>query len=326
MTRRTYTRLFRLAALTAVAGGLAGCVDYTVENTVNPDGTGVRVEHMEIGRNSGFDLSEADFRVLTGVTESRGWTSSLKVDRSDDTTWVVDRRSDMRRLEAWSQPAERVVFHGTTPDKADERIGYVRLGDVKFRSSIQVAVSRRSDGTSLVTYRESFLWDQAADAIVEFLLKDLGATLAARYPRLTEAERGAILGFARARIWVAGDEGLFFGENENEAIARAAERTAEQAVKIVRVRYPAAESEPLRQIVSDLLNSKGDQLVTLLEEWLPGVNLGINTDMVVRVTLPGTVITTNAAERDGNTLEWSFGPMENITSPVEIFAEAVVGG
>ena len=40
-----------------------------------------------------------------------------------------------------------------------------------------------------------------------------------------ESDKGvdgsSILGFARARIWVAGDEGLFTGENESEAIGLA---------------------------------------------------------------------------------------------------------
>jgi hypothetical protein len=189
-----------------------------------------------------------------------------------------------------------------------------------------VAVAHRSDGTTLVTYRESFLWDQAADALVESLVQDLDGTLAQRYPRLTGAERASILGFARARIWVAGDEGLFTGENESEAIARAADKTAEQAVKIVRVHYPEAKSDTLRQIVADLLDDKDERISRIFEETLPGLNLGLNTSVVFRLTLPGTVSTTNAPERDGNTLSWTFSPLDNLTGPVEVFAESVVGG
>lgn len=44
-----------------------------------------------------------------------------------------------------------------------------------------------------------------------------------------------------------------------------------------------------------------------------------------RLTLPGTVSTTNASEREGNTLTWKFSPLDNFTGPVEVFAESVVG-
>ena len=320
------SRLGRTVLLAAVVTGLAGCMDYTIETTVNADGTGVRRERMELTRNEDFSLTEREVRALTLSGSEGGWRPSTRVDQDGDTTWVLERTADVRRLKDWSEPARRILILGTTPDKAETRLGYVRLGDVVFRSSIQVAVARRSDGTSLVTYRESFLWDQAADALVEFLVQDLDRTLAQEYPRLTAAERASILGFARARIWVAGDEGLFTGDDEDEAIARAADATAMQAVKIVRVRYPEAEADALRRIVADLLDDKDDRVSRLFEETLPGMNLGLNTSVVFRLTLPGTVSTTNASERDGNTLEWKFSPLDNLTGPVEVFAESVVEG
>ena len=53
---------------------------------------------------------------------------------------------------------------------------------------------------------------------------------------------------------------------------------------------------------------------------------GLNTSVVFRLNLPGTVSTTNASGRDGTTLTWKFSPLDKLTSPVEIFAESVVGG
>ncbi|HKJ03090.1 MAG TPA: hypothetical protein VJ997_11565 [Longimicrobiales bacterium] len=322
----THRTLGRTAILAAVVIGLAGCMDYTIETTVNADGTGVRLERMELTRNGDAKLTERQVRELTLATPDRGWRSSTRVDQGGDTTWVLERKAEVRRLSGWSDPDRRTLILGTTPDKAERRVGYVRLGDVVFRSSIQVAVARRSDGTSLVTYRESFLWDQAADALVESLVQDLDRTLAQRYPRLTAPERAAILGFARARIWVAGDEGMFTGENESEAIDRAADKTAEQAVKVVRVRYPEAEADTVRRIVKSLLDDENDSVSRLFEAVLPGMNLGLNTSVVFRLTLPGTVTTNNASERDGNTLEWKFSPLDNFTGPVEVFAESVVEG
>jgi hypothetical protein len=313
-------------ALVALVLGASGCMDYTIETTLEADGTGVRVERMEITRSDASNLSERDVRALTASSREKEWRTSHRVESDGDTTWVLERRSDVRTLRDWSDPARRTLILGTVPAKAEDRLGYVRLGDVAFRSSIQVGVSRRSDGTSLVSYRESFLWDQAVDAIVEFLVQDLDRALSERYPRLSAGERGSVVGFARARIWVAGEEGLFFGENEAEAVARAAEGTAEQAVKIVRVRYPEASVDELRTLVVERLDMEDEQLGRLFEQTLPGLNLGFNTTVVFRLTLPGAVGATNASSRDGNVLEWQFNPLDNLMAPLEVFAESVVGG
>lgn len=323
-----HTNTKALGRILALAGTLvlAGCLDYTIDVTLHPDGSGERVERMEVTRNSDFALSASDFRALTSATPQRGWTPRTLVDESGDTTWIFERRTAVADLGSWSDVTRHPLILGAVPAKAETRLGYVRLGDVVFRSSLQVGVSRRSDGTTLVSYREAFIWDGAADAIVEFLIRDLDQVLKARYPRLTDAERGSILGYTRARIWVAGDEGLFFGEHEGEAIARAVDHTSRHAVKIIGMRYPEVEVEPLRRLLSDLLNMDDEQVARLFEETVPGLNLGFNTSVVFRLTLPGRITTTNTDSRDGNTLEWTFSPLDDLTGPVEVFAEAVMGG
>jgi hypothetical protein len=154
----------------------------------------------------------------------------------------------------------------------------------------------------------------------------LDRRLAERYPRLTEAERAGIMGYARARIWVAGEEGLFVGENEDVAIARAAERTAEHAIGIVRLRHASASVDDLRGLMADLLEMDDELIARLFEETLPGLGLGVNTKVYYRLRLPGRVTTTNAAARDGDTLAWDFSPFDHLLRPLELYAEAVIGG
>lgn len=313
-------------ALAVLALGLAGCMDYTFETTLEPDGSGVRVERMEVTRHDDLPLSEAEFRALTGATPDEGWGVTTRVDEDGDTTWVFERRREIHALAGWSDPSSRTLIVGTTPDRAGHRLGYVRLGDVAFRSSIQVGVARQSDGTTLITYRERFFWDHVTDVVVEFMLRDLEGALETRYPDLTASERAAIMGFARACLWTAGEEGLFFGENEEEAVARAVERIATHALKFVHTRHARADGDELRALLTDLLAVQNEEAERLFAQTLPGLNLGFNTSMVFRLTLPGRITTTNTARRDGNTLEWRFSPLDDITSPIEVFAEAVVSG
>jgi hypothetical protein len=42
--------------------------------------------------------------------------------------------------------------------------------------------------------------------------------------------------------------------------------------------------------------------------------------------MPGVVTDSNAHKREGSTLIWEFGPADALYTPVEIFAESVVGG
>lgn len=325
MSRYTSSVILRRTLLFTLAAASAGCLDYTIETTVYPDGTGERVQRMDVTRNDDFHLPGPVFRALTLATPERGWTHSTEIDPDGDTTWTFHRRTNVRSLADWSSPDRSVLILGTTPERSEARVGYVRLGDVVFRSNIQVATTRGSDGKSTVTYRESLMWDNAADAIVEFILRDLDQILKTRYPRLADGERGQIVGFARARIWVAGEEGLFHGENEDEAIARAVESTAEHGVKIIRARYPAAGPDVLREVMEDLLDLENEASGRLFQETLPGLNLGFNTSVVFRLRLPGRVTTTNAESRDGEVLEWTFSPLDDLAAPIEVFAESVIG-
>jgi hypothetical protein len=319
-------RLIRGAAALFLSLGMAGCLDYTFETTVRPDGTGVRVQRMEFTRNDDLEMSADEVRALTLAAPAGGWRTSTRVDADGDTVWVVERTTPVRSLNGWSDLTRDPLILGTTPARADQRLGYVRLGDVVFRSSIQVGVSRRSDGTSLVSYRESFVWDQAADAVVEFMIRDLDGFLRERFPRLTEGDRSAVVGYARARVRVAGEEGLFTGDNEDEAMEAAVAGIAQNALKIVRVRYADVDAQALRAEVARLLVLDDEQAERLFSETLPGLNLGFNTNVVVRLTMPGRVTVTNAHRRDGNTLEWEFSPLDELAGAVEVFAEAELGG
>jgi hypothetical protein len=61
-----------------------------------------------------------------------------------------------------------------------------------------------------------------------------------------------------------------------------------------------------------------------LEENLPGMVLAGNSEMVIRLNMPGRVIDSNAHERDASTLVWKFSPWDAIMTPVEVYAASRV--
>ena len=307
------TNLGGLKALTVFLPALvfAACTQYTLETPVNADGSGVREEKLEVEDVPDVKVVREDFPSLMYVGEGEGWSYAEEVEDDGDTIHVFHRRTLVDDL----------------PSRARARIGYVTVGNVQFRNAVRVRRAADSDGTTSFTYRETFTWAQGVDAVGEFFMRELEQALASRYPSLSPGERGEIVGFARARFWAAVEEGLLSGDaDEDQLLAEVADRTAEQAVKIVRLYDPRETEEALVEVLSQALGGGEDQLEAFLEDELPGLNLAFNSEIIFRLNMPGRVTDSNAHKRDGSILVWEFGPAEALQTPIEIYAESVVGG
>lgn len=321
MRRAVRVSVHVAAALTAVAS--AGCLDYTIETTLEPDGSGTRAELMEIEENDDFTLSEAEFLTLAFAGPEHGWRPEVVVDAGGDTTARrLHRRTEIGTLSGWTRSDRSIRIAGALPAMADTRIGYVRLGDVEFRNELRVGAGRRSDGTRSTTYRERFYWSNGPDAAIELVLEGLDRRLTDAYPDLTETDRASITGFARARMWLAHEEGLLADPNDERTRAMIVPSTTLHALKIVRTRYPQATAEAVRDVATAPLVGEDEESSREFSELLPGLELAFNTNLVVRVTMPGRVTATNAERRDGNVLEWEFSPLDAFT-PIELFAESL---
>jgi hypothetical protein len=326
MQTTPWSQGLRLGLLTVIGVTLGGCVDYTIETTLNPDGSGSRYETMNVTKNEDLDLPPHLFRDLMFASDRHGWAHETVVDEAGDTVQVLERSTEIRGLGSWSDLSETVLIRGAASRDADTPMGYLTLGEVQFHNSVQVGTGTLSDGRTQYTYREVFRWENGFDVIVEFFMGDFDRTLKARYPRLTDSERGGIVGFTRAELWSAVNEGLLDGDDEDRLIGVIVDRTTEHASKVIGARYPNANPDVVRNTLSQILSGETEGLETLFEETLPGLNLGFNTAIVFRLTMPGTVTHSNARETDGETLVWEFGPTDALAQAVEIVAESVEGG
>lgn len=329
MERRPHRHLrsIRPFALLLPVVLLSACIEYTIETTVNPDGTGLRVERMEVGENPDVNVAPENFQALMHTSGAEGWRHSETTDEDGDPVHVFHRRTPVEGLRDWSGLSHRIRISGAVPSAAETTRGYVRLGDVRFYNDLHLRMAADSEGSTTFTFRETFLWERAADALVEVVLGDLDATLAHRFPNLGVTERGEVVGFARARLWTAVEEGLLGEEAEEDRLLdEVVQRTAIQGIKLIRVRHPEATEEQVKQILEDTLVDNDDRLVTFLEEELPGLNLALNSEVIFRLELPGRVLRSNAHTREDGTLIWKFGPADAIHTPVEIFAESRVEG
>ena len=309
---------------------LGGCMEYTIETTLHADGSGERVVQLEVkdaGDRSELGLSAQDFRSLMFVTEGQGWDHHTQVD-SGDTTNVFRRERRVTDLGSWSKLNDDVRISGSLPSRSSETIGYLTLGDVQFRNRVLVGQTTKSDGNASFNYVETFLWENALEAIIEVMVAELDKAFMDGYPNLSDRARGEILGFGRARFWEAAESGVF-DENEDDwdlIWESTFERVAAQALKVVREGYPNAEDEDLRErtdLFSGILDERTNES---FEGTFPGLDLSFSAEISFRLTMPGEVTSTNAHERDGNILVWTFGPGDAMRAPVLLVAESVVGG
>ena len=318
-------RTMRALALALPAFLTTACVEYTIETTVNADGSGVRVERMEASENTDVNVKPSHFQILMRVTQEEGWAHAVERESDGDSVHVFSRRTQVEGLPAWSNLNDRVKIEGTVNTAATTPLGYVTLENVRFTNAVRVRRAVDSQGPTAFTYRETFSWNQAVDALVEFLMSDLDHALLARFPDLSVSERGQIVGFARARLWIAVEGGLLSGEgDEDQLMEEAVDRTVEQAIKVIRVKHPGATEELLDRVLTEVLEESDERLVSFLEESLPGMNIALNSEITFRLNMPGRVTNSNAHKRDGSTLIWEFGPADAFYTPVEIFAESVL--
>lgn len=315
----------QIAALIVSLIGLGGCVEYTIETTLNADGSGVRREEMVVDENEGdwVDVSYAEFGELMFVTGRRGWTHREEA-RDGDTVHVFQREKSLSGFASWVDLSGDVHIAGATAAAANASVGRVSLGDVQFRNAVRVETGQVAEYTTF-TYRETFYWESLLDVLVEFFVQTFADMVDARYSDLTSGERGEIIGLVRGGIWSLVDQGMLDAGDEEEKRLYAAfiGRTAPQAAEVARRSYPGADEESFREMLQRLYDDD-EPLEQFLDAKLPGLALAINTAIIFRLNLPGRVTNSNAHERDGNTLVWEFGPGDAGGAPVEIYAESVV--
>jgi hypothetical protein len=315
----------RAAGLLVPLLWLVGCVEYTIETTLNADGTGVRSERMVVDEieDSDLNVSYSDFADVMFVTENRGWKHSTEED-GDDTLHVFERDTRVRDLAGWSGLSDGVRIAGTRSANGETTVGYVSLVDVQFRNTVNVEIGEVGEYTTY-SYRETFYWENLYDVLVEYFVETFMATVDARYPDLTPGQRGELAGLVRGGLWSAMDQGLLDAsdEKEQELVSRLIDRTAPEAAKIVRQSYSDVEAESFRSMLRHHIDDEDDELGDFINRELPGVQLAGNSEIIFRLNMPGRVTTSNSDERDGGTLTWEFGPWHAATK-LEIFAESVV--
>jgi hypothetical protein len=316
-----------VTGLAVASLGLGGCIEYRIETTLEADGSGVRQEKMiveEFEEEADNDRFRSIFGYLMFVTEDFRWDHREEV-QDGDTVQVFVRETPISDLESWAELTGRVHIAGTIGGSTDS-IGSVSLGDVHFRNRVRVEAGRVGSGTSF-TYRETFYWENLAEALIEYLVQAFADGVVEQYPDLSPQQRNELETLVRGSAWFAVGQGLFeaSGDEEKELLSALATRTASRAARIVERRYRGVREEFFENLLERIYDDEDEQFEDLVLAELPGVELAINSEIVFRLEMPGRITRSNAHDREQNTLIWEFTPGDALTTALEIVAESVVG-
>lgn len=325
MTRfRAGTRL-RAVGLTIPLLWLGGCIEYTIDTTLEADGSGSRGERMVVEEvdDSDFHVSYKDFVDVMFVSESRGWEHSTET-RDGDTVHVFERGTRVGDITGWTGLSDQIRIAGARSSDSDTSVGYVALVEVQFRNAVTVEIEQVGEYTTY-SYKEVFYWENLLDILVEYFVETFLVAVDRDYPNLSPEQRGELAGLVRGGLWSAVDQGLLDAndEREKELVSAFVNRTAPQATKIVRRMYPDAKEDWFRSFLQRHYDDEDDELGDFIEQQLPGVVLAGNSEMIFRLNMPGRVTSSNSDHREGETLVWEFGPWHAATR-LEIFAESVL--
>lgn len=306
-----------------------GCMEYEVTTRVNPDGSGARTEKLvlEDGEDDELRLSPDAFKALMHVREADGFAHSEGTDEDGDKTHVFTRETRIRGWDGWRAQSGRIQITAATAPGFGARAGKSEYAEVRFQNSLQMD-RRQEAGSPVVEYRERFSWNNLAGVLIDYELRRFTRFVETTFPRVRPEVRGELIGLAKGALWATAQQGRWdLGDSERaEAFAPLVEHLADEALRRVRDRYPQASRESLasefRRMLVELVDD--EDFESFLERNLPGTVLAGNTQLVVRLHLPGQVLESNAHERDGTALTWEFSPWDAVLLPVELFARSRV--
>ncbi len=321
----------RTRSALALAGAMAvtGCITFEIDTIVHEGGGGSRNVTVTVEDPHRLDenLSQRDFIELMSLTRVQGWSSELSIDSKGDSTYFFRRFDEIPALGSWTDLDNQIHILGTLPSQSESTLGNLTLGDVHFRNKVDVTRTEDGGGETL-TYRETFFWEHGLDALTEALVKGTDDWIATGYPRLSESDRAEIRGVVRTTLSLGFKDGLLdrIDEDEEAAWGEVLDQVTAVAFNTIRGKHPDATREEVRGRFDIFSDETGGAVLDELDRLLPGLSEGGDAQITLRLTMPGTVTSSNAHERDGNTLVWVFTPWDALTADVVLVAESEVEG
>lgn len=318
MKRWNGARTWFLICLGLTALLLAGCKEYNIDVTVEPDGGGSR--RIELTTSSitqgGVETSLNDFKTLFDLKEEKGWrVSKRKADggnEEDDTAsgYIFTLERDAAVLDDWRGMSGDVSIRAAFPNG--------EYWNVKFYNTVDVETGHAAE-TKSITYRETFRWESLKEELVDFFATWYHDSMAVTYPELGQAELGELRGLLAGHLAMGLTAIEETGDFDAEGVTRG---MVSMAADIIRRKRPDVDPGQVYSITEAILNDSTNKFERFASREMPGVELAFFAAINLRVTMPGRIVESNADEVQEQTAIWKLDIMKSINRPIELFVRS----
>lgn len=296
----------------------AGCKEYNVEVTVEPDGGGHRKVELNATSVAQASVEPAyeEFVKLFSLDEKKGWSVQKRkmekegVEDEPFQGYIYTLERDATKLADWNDMSGDINIRAAFP--GDE------FYDVKFHNAIDLEIGR-STNVKTITYRETFAWDSLKEELIAFIATYYQDTLAVAYPELGTGELAEIKGLMAGHLSI----GFYAIEETGELDGEEAARSLVPIVtKVIQRKRSDVLEAQVFEITKAVLSDETNRFERWAAEKMPGVDLAFFTEINLRVTMPGVIVESNADEVQDQTAVWKLEIMKTINRPIELYVRS----
>jgi len=293
-----------------------GCRHYEIEVTLNPDGSGSR--HVVLTGDplldKDSDVTLDQFRDLHHLEKAKGWTLIRQTD-SEGEKLSFERTGKIKDLASWNGQSGDIQIDASLTDGPHS--------NVSCRNTIVVEMVEGPAGGQY-TYRERFEWAGLKKLIVTFVAERFGAAMSETYPFLDSEEIAELRGIMAGHLALCplDPEGKEEKAQQEATIAS----VTFYAQEIVARDRPEADLPAVRGIAEAAIEDSDGALDRYVGENLQGVELGVLTDVTLRVQMPGPIVETNAEEVQGQIAIRKLDLLDVVEEPVELYVRSQLAG
>jgi hypothetical protein len=294
---------------------MVGCRDYEVTVSLNPDGSGTRIQSLSTEPSYGHEgePSLEEFRQLLGLQERAGWSMEEPGDQEKSKKVVFRRETAIPNLNGWGRASGDIRVRGTLEGG--------RYSDVVLTNTVEVEMGQGATGRTL-TYRETLSWSELKQTVIAFMAGRYGELMADAFPSLTREQIGELRGLYTGHL------ALFdFVQAEEEFPPPGLHPVALSIASRSQALFDSERQPPISEIiplVEAAFDDSTDSLDRFIEQKLPGVELLGVTEFHFQIKMPGRILQTNADEVEGRLASWTIDGWMAFDRPVELFVKSEV--
>ncbi len=269
-----------------------------------------------------------NFRALFHVNDSTKWkivpdregpgtvrenAGSPTKKKGDEENIRFRREARARNISDWSRLSGDIHVTGSLEE--------TEFSDVAITNVIE-AETGTGPGVRSYTYRERIICNGLKEQLIGFLSGSFAEEVNARFPSFSPEEIAEARGLMAGHLAAAWED-LFDNEDDEERLRGLASSITKLSRATIRRHGSESGVSDFYNLAFGILDDPGDRLEKFLDEKLPGMSMAVVTELKLKISMPGRIVETNGqVGKERNTVTWSFGLIDSLSKPVEMFVRS----